>query len=389
VMTARVLAREAPATFEEAAGLLGRAARDGLSVRARGAGTKLAWGRPVTDPDIEISTAELGRVVEHNAGDLTAIVQAGVRLADAQAAFAEAGQMLALDPPLGDGDAATIGGIVATGDTGPLRHRYGGVRDLLLGISVALADGTVATAGGKVIKNVAGYDLAKLFAGSFGTLGVVLQVVVRLHPRPRATATAVGRSDDPAVLARAARALTRAPLELECLDVRWEDGGGMLLARLGGLTSEAQAGAVAAKMRDEGLETEVLGDDEDVWQRQRAGQRSREGVVVRVSGLPAEVESVLRTAAQRRASVVGRAGAGVSWLRLPPAGSDDLAAAVAEIRQELGPFPCVVLDAPAEVRERVDPWGITDEPLLSLSRRVKERFDPHGVCSPGLFVGGI
>src|SRR3954466_4788822 len=177
-----------------------------LAVRVRGGGTKLGWGRP-GQPDVEFSTASLTDVVEHNEGDLTAILQAGVRLVDAQKQFADAGQMLALAPPTRHD--ATIGGLVAAGDSGPLRHRYGAARDLVLGVRVALTDGSVAHAGGKVIKNVAGYDLAKLFSGSFGTLGAILEVAVRLHPR-RPTASAATTADDPDRLATIARTLTHA-----------------------------------------------------------------------------------------------------------------------------------------------------------------------------------
>ena len=127
-------------------------------------------------------------------------------LADAQATFAKAGQMLALDPPDGG---ATVGGVVATADTGPLRARYGGPRDLVVGMRVALSDGTLAKSGGKVIKNVAGYDVAKLFTGSFGTLGAIVEVSVRLHPLPPETATATGASSDPDQLASGAAALAQ------------------------------------------------------------------------------------------------------------------------------------------------------------------------------------
>src|SRR5258708_167161 len=176
-MTARI---QTPETFEEAAGMLAAAAGEGLTVRPQGGGTKLGWGRVAPPPDIELHTTRLDRILEHNAGDLTAVLEAGVPLARAQERFAQAGQMLAVDPPLGgrDGDdatpgSATVGGVVATGDSGPLRHRYGAPRDLILGMTVALADGTIARSGGKVIKNVAGYDVGKLFAGSFGTLGTI------------------------------------------------------------------------------------------------------------------------------------------------------------------------------------------------------------------------
>ncbi|HEX2110195.1 MAG TPA: FAD-binding oxidoreductase [Gaiellaceae bacterium] len=398
---AQLLRTEAPASPEAVAALLREAKGDGLRVRVRGGGTKLGWGAVVPEPDLELSTSRLDRIVEHNAGDLTAVLEAGVRLAEAQAAFAEAGQMLALDPPLATGSeassrdgglaptcppgfaGATIGGIVATADAGPLRHRYGAVRDLLLGITVALSDGTVATAGGKVIKNVAGYDLAKLFAGSFGTLGVILRVVVRLHPRPRTSATLAGETDDPGALARAASHLARAPLELEALDVRWAAGSGTLLARFGGVSAETQARRRVGALAEEGLAASVETEDETVWETQRAAQRSTDGVVVRVSALPTELERVVWTADRLGASLVGRAAAGVSWLTLADAEPVD------ELRAVLAPFPCVVLDAPVEVRDRIDPWGAVDEAELRLMRRVKERFDPAHILNPGVFVGGI
>src|SRR5262249_28336550 len=155
-------------------------------------------------------------------GDFTAILEAGVPLAEAQAKFASAGQMLALDPFLGESNDATIGGVIAANDSGPLRHRYGAARDLVIGMTVVLSDGTIASSGGKVIKNVAGYDLAKLFAGSMGTLGLIARVAVRLHPLPVATATVRAHSTDPDRMAATVAVLTRTPLEADCFDVTWE-----------------------------------------------------------------------------------------------------------------------------------------------------------------------
>ena len=146
----------------------------------------------------------LARILEHNVGDFTAVLEAGVPLAAAQAEFAEHGQMLAIDPALHD--AATVGGVMAANDSGPLRHRYGSMRDLVVGTTVALSDGTLARSGGKVIKNVAGYDLGKLFCGSFGTLGLIVRVAVRLHPLPPATASAAGATGDPERLGESRRA---------------------------------------------------------------------------------------------------------------------------------------------------------------------------------------
>ncbi|MBA2614763.1 MAG: FAD-binding oxidoreductase, partial [Actinobacteria bacterium] len=239
---------ERPESYAEAAALLGDAASDGRLVRPRGGGTKWNWGAPAAEPDWILSTSRLDRVLEHNVGDLTAVLQAGARLADAQALFAEAGQMLALDPPLGERDAATIGGIVAAADSGPLRHRYGAARDLLLGATVALSDGTVARSGSKVIKNVAGYDLAKLFAGSLGTLGTIVEVVVRLHPRPASTATVIGVTGSAEELAQAALSLSQAPLELDALDVCWESGRGSLLAQVGGVAAAVRAARIAREL---------------------------------------------------------------------------------------------------------------------------------------------
>lgn len=380
---------ERPRSGPEAAEVMGAAASDRRSVRPRGGGTKLGWGHPGPQPDLEISTERLDRIVEHNAPDLTAVLEAGVPLASARAAFAEAGQMLALDPPLGPGGAATIGGIVAAGDTGPLRHRYGGPRDLLLGMTVVLSDGTVARSGGKVIKNVAGYDLAKLFAGSFGTLGLVLEVAVRLHPLPPRRVTALGVAEDPESAQSAALALARAPLELESLDITWDGGRGQVLARCAGAAPEARADEAVRLLSGAGLAAEVVHDDEELWERQRAGQRSAGSAVVRVSGLPARLAEVLWAAERSGASVVGRAGMGLSWVALPPGPPEKQVGAIEELRRDLHPFPCVVLDAPREVRETVDVWGDPSGAALALLRRVKAGFDPAGICNPGVFVGGI
>ncbi|HEX2193093.1 MAG TPA: FAD-binding oxidoreductase [Acidimicrobiales bacterium] len=378
---------EAPSTAQEVAEVLRAAGEDNRRVRVRGGGTKSSWGSlPPQPPDVELSTAGLDQLVEHNEGDLTAVLQAGVPLARAQEAFAEANQMIALDPWLGEDGEATIGGVIATADSGPLRHRYAAARDLILGVTVALGDGTVAKAGGKVIKNVAGYDLAKLFTGSFGTLGVIVEVVMRLHPLAANRVTAVGASDHAEALGRAASAVGHSPFGSEALDVAWADGEGEVLARFGGAAPEAAAGQAVKLLEEAGLEARSTADDEGLWERQRARQRSSDGAVLRVSGLASELPAVLRAAEEAGASVVGRAGLGLSWLTLPTQDHGRLVAAIEDLRRRLQRFPCVVLDAPGEVREKVDVWG---EDALPLMRRVKARFDPQNVCNPGIFVGGI
>jgi glycolate oxidase FAD binding subunit len=382
-----VVRAASPSSVAEAAVVMRAAGERGDGVRIRGAGTKLAWGNPVRAADVEVSSARLDRLVEHNAGDLTAIVEAGMPLARAQEVFAEAGQTLPLDPPLGDGSAATIGGVVATGDSGPLRHRHGTARDLLLGITVVLSDGTTARAGGKVIKNVAGYDLAKLFSGSFGTLGLIAETVVRLRPLPEETATAVGETDDAGALQRAALAVARAPLEPECVDVFWVDGQGGVAARFGGVAADDAAKSVAPRLEEEGLSARIEGDDEDIWRRQRSGQRSAAGAVVRVSSLPTRLAQVVAAASEAGATLVGRAALGLYWLRLDD--PLDLVGRVETLRARLSPDACVVLDAPLEARLFLEVWHEASGAPLELMRRVKARFDPAGVCNPGIFVGGI
>jgi glycolate oxidase FAD binding subunit len=331
------------------------------TVRVHGAGSKLGWVRG--EADTALSTEGLDEIVEHNVGDLTAVLEAGVPLSRAQQRFAEAGQMLALDPP---DPGATIGGVVATNDSGPLRSRYGGVRDLVVGMRVALADGTVAKSGGKVIKNVAGYDLAKLFVGSFGTLGAILEVAVRLYPLPPATATVVGRSDDPDALGQAALALSHARLEQLGLDVRWEDGAGAILVRFGGAAAVPQAEAATRLLGD----AELVEDDDELWEAQRDAQRSAVGLVVKVSALQTDLPDLLRLAREHRAVLVGRAGLGLHWLRLDDGDHNALLRATRER------FRAVVLDHPAGLEP--GPHEPSDAGARLLAERVKARFDPDG-----------
>jgi glycolate oxidase FAD binding subunit len=335
-----MIRRELPPDIGGAAEALRGAAAEGLRVRPVGGGTKLEWAP--CEADVELATAGLAEIVEHNAGDLTAVVQAGVPLARAQEIFAATGQMLSLDPPDGG---ATIGGVVATGDSGPLRHRYGGVRDLIIGATVALSDGTVARSGGKVIKNVAGYDLAKLVAGSFGTLGLILEVAMRLHPLPRSRATAVVALDDADELGRRVLELSHAPLELEALDVRWRGGGGALLARFAGARAAERADLAGG---------EVVEDDESIWADQRAAQAG----ALRVAGLQTDWPRLIHVADRAGGSLVGRAGLGLAWI----AGADEMT-----VREEF-------------------PEQAPSRSTLELMRRVRARFDPAGVLNPGVLV---
>jgi glycolate oxidase FAD binding subunit len=376
----------APTSTAEAAHILSSCDGRSEPIRFVGGGTKLDWGEPSEEAPVCVSSRGMARVVEHNAGDLTAVVGAGVGLAHAQEEFTRAGQMLALDPP--SAERATVGGVVATNDTGPLRHRYGAIRDLVLGVTVVLADGTVAKSGGKVIKNVAGYDLGKLFTGSFGTLGYIAEVALRLHPVPPRSITVIGEIDDPDVLGRAAIAAARLPVELDCLDFGWSEASGRLLARLSGAEPEGRARRVIDCLEALGLSTGEEEDDDGLWDEQRRAQRSAAGVVIRVAGLPADIARLVSTGRRYGASIVGRAGLGIAWLSIGGE-ADDPVGAVEAIRTDLRPYSCVVTDAAPELRRKVGTWDVPDEASMTLFRRIKERFDPNNTCNRGVFVGEI
>lgn len=380
---------ELPPDAPALAAVLAAATAAGERVRPVGGGTKLDWGAPAPEPDVELRTGALDRILSYDPGDLTAVLEPGVTLAAARDEFARHGQALALDPPDADG-AATVGGVAGSADSGPWRHRHGSVRDLLLGVTVALADGSLAKAGSRVIKNVAGYDLAKLYAGSFGTLGAITEVVVRLHPRPESTATVVARASDVEALAAGAATLGAAPLELEALDVRWEPGDGAILARAGGRSAGGLGRRAAELLARAGLEPEPLTiDDDALWDRQRAAQRPPHGgATVRVGAGPSRLAHVLGAAEAAGAELaVGRAALGLTWLTLaPPHARPE---ALRELRERLAGCPVVLESAPAELRGAVDPWGVPEGTALDLMRRVKARFDPGGTCRPGIFAGGI
>jgi glycolate oxidase FAD binding subunit len=270
--------------------------------------------------DVVLSTRRLDQVLEHEAGDLTCIVEAGVRVRDLNERLAEHGQMLALDPP----GNPTIGACLAANLSGPRRHRYGTARDLVIGVTVVLADGTVASSGGKVVKNVAGYDLGKLFCGSEGRLGLIARVALRLHPRPEASRTLGVQVRSAAEAAAVARKLLHAPLELSALDVVWPGWVAVLI--------EGSRAAV-----DEQFEAaqQPAGGEEDfgsIWEEAEARQGSARG---RLLFAPGELASKLAGLDE----AVVRLSAGVAYVRDPvPDSRDPVELALVErVRAELDP----------------------------------------------------
>ena len=370
-----------PSSTEEVAAVLRAAAGLGLRVVARGTGTRMTWGLPPTDLDLIVDLSRMNTVVAHVAGDLVVTVQAGLRMVDLQDLLAVHGQQLALDgfDTLG----GTIGGTIATAASGPSRYRYGSVRDLLIGITVVLADGTVARAGGTVVKNVAGYDLGKLYAGSLGTLGVITEAVFRLHPLPEArrwiTATTDGSAQAAAGIA-AVRASQHAPVALE-VD-RAMPGGAVTI----GVAIEGVAGSISARADDVrdlvgaavGIPATVAEHPPDWW-----GQPPQAPYAT-VTCQPTGLADLLATAP---GTLRGSAGAGVLASGLTD--DDRLGAELARLRRVAGQHGgyAVLRCAAPHRRAGLDVWGPL--PAMTLMRRLKDQFDPEHRLAPGRFVGGI
>src|SRR5829696_2294156 len=247
-----------PGSVEETSELLRFAADEGLAVCPRGGGTKSSLGNPPRELDLVLSTARMVDVIEHVPGDQVVRVQAGIKLQDLQERLAGSDQMLGIDPPE-TRSGATVGGLVAANSSGPRRHRYGTIRDLIIGITVVLSDGTVAKAGGKVVKNVAGYDLSKLFTGSLGTLGVIAECNFRLHPRPETARSVAVELPDTASAGAASQAILHAQVVPSAVELLWDGETRMITVLIEGIPSgvEAQSETAAHILKDFGEVREI------------------------------------------------------------------------------------------------------------------------------------
>ncbi|WP_446215006.1 FAD-binding oxidoreductase [Micromonospora sp. IBHARD004] len=380
----------APRDTAQAAALLRAAADLDLAVTVRGGGTRQDWGSPPRRLDLILDTTALAGVVEHAAGDLITVVRAGTRLDELAATLAGARQQLALDAPLPGG---TIGGAVATNATGPRRMLYGTARDLLIGVTLVRADGVVAHAGGKVVKNVAGYDLAKLVTGAYGTLGLVTECAFRLHPLPAAVAYVTRRVGDAAEAGRLAGAVRAAQLVPAALEVDAPPGGGAAVTVLLEGTPAGVAARAEAARRLLGADATAADRAPDGWGRYpwRGGDTGLK-LTAALSGVPGLLADA-RAAADRHGlplALRGSAGVGVLHAGVPgTADPERVAGLVDALRTATAAVAghAVVLTAPPPVQDRVDLWGPVDG--LTLMRRVKQRFDPDARLAPGRFVGGI
>jgi len=381
-----------PGSAEEISRVLEVADRSGLTVLPRGGGTKSDWGNPPSRADAVLSTRRLDRILEHAWGDLTLSVEAGCTLAQVQASLAKHGQRLAIDALWPE--RATIGGILAANDSGSLRTRFGSLRDLIIGITVALPNGILARSGGKVVKNVAGYDLPKLNTGALGTLGVITQAVFRLHGLPRESRSVSFAADSLEKICARMNAVRDSDLTYTSLQVR---ASGDRSGRLDLLWEGTPEGIAAQDGELRVITGDLQSADPDGCWSMRQSLWDQDGTpcaVVKVSILPmelanfcAELESCKIAKSVRWQLIFQSPGVGL--LRI---GADEsaLVDTLARLRAhaEKSGGSVVILSAPLEIRKRLDAWGDPGD-ALPLMRAVKQQLDPHGILNPGRFVGGI
>src|SRR3984893_6756800 len=383
-----------PGNEQELAKVLNLANAAGLAVISCGGGTKLGWGNRPARADVILSMARLNRVIEHAWADLTVSVEAGCTIAKLQETLAKHGQRLALDALWPD--RATVGGGLSTNDSGALRLRFGSLRDLVIGVTVALADGTVASSGGKVVKNVAGYDLPKLVTGAFGTLGVVTRAIFRLHPLPKETRTISFLKVDVMEAQRLVLAIQNSKLVHSALQICC---GAEMQPRVDILFEGTEAGLSAQSAQLKLMAGETIQNDAtgEVWnRRQEMFSRTESGAenfaVAKLTTLPAEIAETIEmigkiAASGLRWSAVAQA-TGIGLMCMDGA-AWEIAAALRGLREWLGirGGSLVLVRQPAGTA-KLDAWGNSGD-ALGLMQAVKRQFDPQGTLNPGRFVGGI
>jgi glycolate oxidase FAD binding subunit len=378
-----------PASVAEVQAVVRAAAAEGRALVAAGRGAHLAIGAPPRRLDVLLCLERLDRVLAHEAADMTVTVEAGCSLARLAEVLAAAGQWLPLDPPRPE--ATTVGGLVAANLSGPLRASQGTVRDLLLGLRVVGADGAVVTGGGRVVKNVAGYDLPKLHVGALGSVGVIVEATFKVRPRPACEVAVMLACPQVRAAADVALAVRDAaePLWLEI-------DGTTVVVGLGGSAEEVAEGRafVRAVAAARGLEAVEVADGSAVRARLAAFPTEPAAAVLRAAVLPldvgttlADVEAAAR-AAGARVRWAAHASCGVARVAVaePAAVAPLVAALRPRIAAREGTF--VVERAAAAVKGGLDVWGDAGSGL-DLMRRIKAAFDPAGIFAPGRFVAGL
>lgn len=395
-----------PTSVEEAAEVMRVAYSHGAAVIPWGAGTRMGLGMPPRAADLVLSTRSLNGIVDYRPEDLTVTVRAGTPLGDLQAALGREGQFLPLDPAWAQ--TATIGGIIATNASGPLRLAYGPARDLVIGTRVVNADGLVSKAGGRVVKNVAGYDLNKLYIGSLGTLGVIVELSFKVWPIPPTTGTVLASFADLGAVRQVVGQVVRSPLNpqsAELMDaavarlaaeVSLPNGHYLLAFRAAGIDR-----AVARQVREltdiclrQGGEILVLAPEKEsaFWSAVREFPGAQVPALAKISVPVSEVVTIMGTlagAGEGTARGLAHAGSGIVYAQLM--GDDDvILGLVNSLRgQALALGGSLVVErCPTCLKGRLDVWGPVG-PQLKVMRAIKAQMDPRHILNPGRFVGGI
>jgi glycolate dehydrogenase FAD-binding subunit len=385
-----------PHSAEQIAAALRICAESDASVVPWGGGTAMAIGNSPRRLDLIISTIRMNRLIDHDHANLTATVQSGISLARLQTALHAQKQFAPLDAP--SPERSTIGGIVSANLNGPKRSSYGNVRDLVIGMKLVLGSGEQIKAGGKVVKNVAGYDLCKLFTGSLGTLGILTEATVRLAPIPEQSATGIAHGG----LARAsqlARELTNSKMLPTAvflsgsptvgswrLAVSFEGFGEPVSRQISELDSLAKQNGMA-------IEPQRAESEQLVWREIGDLPLQADRLVYRLTVPRSSVESVLGAV---QSLLIGAAEPvlsadvvlGTIWIVAPAnrTSADHFAELISLARQHYG--HAVLFAAPPELKHGVEVWGPSPS-TIALMRDIKQRFDPHGILNPGRFIGGL
>ncbi len=380
-----------PHTTEELAQAIAHAHQNNWRVLTCANCSKISWGGLATCVDVIISTERINRLIEHAVGDLTVTVEAGMKFSKLQAILAEHRQFLALDPSAPE--SATIGGIIATADTNSLRQRYGSVRDQLLGITFVRADGQIAKAGGRVVKNVAGYDLMKLFTGSYSTLGIISQATFRVYPLPEMSGTVVLTGTELAIsqAAETLRGSALTPTQADLLSSQLVSNLGLgkglgLIARFQSIVESVkeQSNRLLEVGEKLGLQGTIYfaTDETNLWQKLQEQMHSNvtDVITCKVGVLPTAAVEVLILVEMGLIHI----GSGLGVLRLEDEGEVLKMRSLCESNRGF----LTILSAPIAVKQKVDVWGYTGN-ALQIMRGIKEQFDGKNILSPGRFVAGI
>jgi glycolate oxidase FAD binding subunit len=366
-----------PGDEGEVASVLSVASARGLAVVARGGGTKIDWGSRPERCDVVLSTSRIAGIVDHEPADLVCVVRAGTTLSSLQETLASAAgfrQRLMLDPA--QGAHATIGGVVATAASGPLRTRFGTPRDLVIGASFVLSDGTAGRSGGKVVKNVAGFDVAKLLVGSLGTLAVITEVAFRLHPMPAASRTVAFESRSVLDLCGFANRIGQLQVTPSVVDLHWPQGVVLVRFDSSELGATVQAERVTHELGGRALDA----DEESAMTATVAGSPwTGSGMVGAVAMLPSRAGEFLSSMSATCDAVALRPLLGTGEVRFAPEALDMVGSAVRSAGGRL-----VVRRGGATSAGEAE-----DDVALELMRSVKRQLDPARTLSPGRQVGGI